>query len=51
LWLKTNFVKLPDLISGVVDFGALASATNFLKMLVQDGCSHINAVQERILKA
>jgi hypothetical protein len=50
LWLKTNFVKLPDFIGGAVDFGALASATNFSKMLAQDGCSHINVVQERDLK-
>lgn len=49
-WLKANFVKLPDFIGGAIDFGAQASTTNFSKMLAQDGCSHVNAVQERDLE-
>ena len=32
-WMKANFRKLPDFIGGAIDFGALASATNFSKML------------------
>ena len=32
-WMKTNFMKLFDFVNGVVDFGALASATNLSKML------------------
>ena len=32
-WMKVNFVKLPDFIGGAIDFGALASATNFSKIL------------------
>jgi hypothetical protein len=31
--MKANFLKLPDFVGGAVDFGALASATNFYKML------------------
>jgi hypothetical protein len=34
-WLKSNLAKLPDFVGGAVDFGALASATNFSKMLKQ----------------
>jgi hypothetical protein len=48
--LKANFVKLPDFIGGAVDFGALAFANNFSKMLAQDGYLHVNAVQERDLE-
>ena len=32
-WLKSNLAKLLDFVGGAVDFGALASATNFSKML------------------
>jgi hypothetical protein len=32
-WMKPNFLKLPDFVGGAVDFGVLASATNFSKML------------------
>ena len=31
-WMKANFLKLPDFVGGAIDFGALASATKFLKM-------------------
>ena len=47
--MKANFVKLPDFIGSAVDFGALASATNLCKMLLQDGCRHIEGMQERDL--
>jgi len=47
--MKANFVKLPDFVGGAVDFGALASATNLSKMLLRDGCRHIQGVQERDL--
>ena len=49
-WMKANFVKLPNFIGGAVDFGALASSTNFSKILAQDGCLHVNGVQERDLE-
>jgi hypothetical protein len=39
--------KLPDFVGGAVDFGALASATNFSKMLKQDGYSHIEGLMEK----
>jgi hypothetical protein len=32
-WLKAHLEKLPAFIGGTVDFGALAGATNFAKML------------------
>ena len=37
-WMKVDFEKLPAFVGGTVDFGALATATNFAKMLAQDGC-------------
>jgi hypothetical protein len=46
-WLKSNLAKLPDFVVGAVDFGALTSATNFSKMLKQDGCSHIEGLMEK----
>ena len=46
-WLKSNFAKLPDFVGGAVDFGALAFATNFSKMLMQDGCSHVEGLKEK----
>ena len=46
-WLKSNFAKLPNFVGGAVDFGALASATNFSKMLKQDGCLHIEGLKEK----
>ena len=49
-WLKANFMKLPDFIGGAMDFGALASATNLSKMLMQDGCPHTRGVKERGLE-
>ena len=49
-WMKANFMKLPDFIGGAIDFGALASATNFSKMLKQEGCSHIEGVREKDLE-
>ena len=49
-WMKANFVKLRDFISGGVDFRAVASATNFSNILALDGCLHINGMQERDLE-
>lgn len=48
-WMKANFMKLPDFVYGAVDFGALASTMNFVKMLAQDDCPHVNVVRERDL--
>ena len=47
--MKANFVKLPNFVGGIVDFGALASAINLSKMLLQDGCWHVEGMQERDL--
>ena len=49
-WMKANFLKLPDFVGGVVDFGDLASTTNLSKMLAQDGYPHIKDVKERDLE-
>ena len=46
-WMKANSEKLPTFVGGVVDFGALASATNFAKMLAQDGYKHVEGVKEK----
>ena len=48
--MKANFLKLPDFVGRAIDFGALTSATNFSKMLKQDGCSHIEGVIEKDLE-
>jgi len=48
--MKANFLKLPDFVGGAINFGALASATNLCKMLVQDGCLHTKDVKERDLE-
>ena len=47
--MKANFVKLPDFVGGTVDFGALSYTTNLSKMLLQDGCRHVEGMQERDL--
>ena len=49
-WMKANFLKVPDFVGGAVDFGALASATNLSKMLMQDGCPHVEGVKEKDLE-
>ena len=50
-WLRSNLAKLPDFIGGAVYFGALASATNFSKMLKQNGCSHVDGLKEEDLES
>jgi hypothetical protein len=34
-WLKAHVEKLPAFVGGLVNFGALAGATNYAKMLAQ----------------
>jgi hypothetical protein len=48
--MNADLLKLPDFVSGVVDFGAQASATNLSKMLMQDGYPHVEGVKERDLE-
>jgi hypothetical protein len=48
--MEANFEKLPAFVGGAIDFGALASAMNFAKMLAQDGCKHVEGVKEQDLE-
>jgi hypothetical protein len=48
--LKAHFEKLPSFVEGAVDFGALASATNFAKMLARGGYPHTESIQEEKLE-
>jgi hypothetical protein len=43
-WLKSHVEKVPSFVGGAVDFAALASATNFGKMLMWKGCTHATEV-------
>ena len=43
-------MKFPDFVCDAIDFGALASAMNLSKMLMQDGCPHTKDVKERDLE-
>ena len=47
--MKANFEKLHAFVGGAIDFGALASATNFAKMLAQDGYKHVEGVKAKDL--
>jgi hypothetical protein len=42
--------KLLAFVGGAVDFGALAGAINFAKMLAQKGCPHTDGLQEEKLE-
>jgi hypothetical protein len=46
-WLKLNSAKLPNLVGGEVDFGALSAPSNFSKMLTKSGCSHVEGLKEQ----
>lgn len=48
-WMKTNFAQLSDFIGGIFYFRALASATNFSKMLLEEGCFHIENLKKKDL--
>jgi hypothetical protein len=41
--------KLPAFVGRTVDFGALAGATNFAKMLAHGGCAHTNGTRKEKL--
>ena len=47
--MKANFEKLHAFVGGAIDFGALASAMNFAKMLAQDGYKHVKGIKEKDL--
>jgi hypothetical protein len=44
--LKAHVEKLSTFVGGAIDFGALAGATNFAKMLARGGCTHTDGIQE-----
>jgi Zn-dependent M32 family carboxypeptidase len=48
-WLKSHVEKVPNVVSGAVDFAALASATNFGKMLMRKGWTHATEVEREAL--
>jgi hypothetical protein len=45
-WLKAHAHKLPSFVGGAIDYGALAGATNYVKMLAHRGCTHSESVQK-----
>jgi hypothetical protein len=48
-WLKSHMEKVPSFVGGAMDFAALASTTNFGKMLMQKGCTHSTEVEREAL--
>jgi hypothetical protein len=48
-WLKGHVEKLSSFVGGAADFGALAVATNFSKMLAREGCPHAEGIQKEKL--
>lgn len=48
-WLKAHVEKISSFVGGAVDFVALASATNFAKMLMRGGCSHATRIPKEEL--
>lgn len=47
--LRSHIQKLPNFMGGAIDFGALAGATNFAKMLVRGGYGHTEDVAKESL--
>ena len=48
-WLRRHLVKLPDLINGCTDYGALAGVTNYAKLLARFGCTHTESIPKGVL--
>ena len=48
-WLKRHLAKLPGLINGYTDYGALAGVANYAKLLVRGGCTHTESILEGAL--
>ena len=48
-WLKRHLAKLPSLINGCTDYGALAGVANYAKLLVRGGCMHTESIPEGAL--
>jgi hypothetical protein len=45
-WLKAHVEKLPAFVGGAADFGALAGATNYVKMLARGACTHTEIIKK-----
>ena len=48
-WLKRHLAKLPGLINGCIDYGALAGVANYAKLLARDGCTHTESIPKGAL--
>ena len=48
-WLKRHLAKLPGLINGCTDYGALAGVANYAKLLACGGCTHTESIPEGAL--
>ena len=48
-WLKRHLAKLPGLINGCMDYGALAGVANYAKLLARGGCTHTESIPEGVL--
>jgi hypothetical protein len=48
-WLKAHVEKLLAFVGGAADFGALAGATNYAKMLARGGCTHTEIIKKEKL--
>ena len=48
-WLKRHLAKLPSLINGYTDYGALARVSNYAKLLVHGGGTHTESFSEGAL--
>jgi hypothetical protein len=48
-WLKSHVEKVPSFVGGAVDFAALASTTNFGKMLMRKGGTRATEVEREAL--
>ena len=48
-WLKRHLAKLPGLINGCTDYGALAGVANYAKLLARGGCTHTESILEGAL--
>jgi len=48
-WLKRHLAKLPSLINGCTNYGALAGVANYAKLLARGGCTHTESIPEGAL--
>jgi hypothetical protein len=48
-WLKAHVEKIPLFVRGAINFAALASATNFAKILIRKGCTHATGIRDEAL--